>query len=80
MIDVSEAMNLVEAQLATALPRRWRHAHPVARPARWVAKRLALSAGLVAAAWAPRHRVRPRTGGNRLSSAERGALPTPCGH
>lgn len=44
-------MDLAERELAGALPRRWRHVRSVARRARWVAKQLALSEDLVAAAW-----------------------------
>ena len=51
MIDVDGAMDLAEAKLAASLPRRWRHVRSVARRARWVAKQLALSEALVAAAW-----------------------------
>ena len=51
VIDVSDAMDLAEAKLAASLPRRWRHVRSVARRARWVAKQLALSDDLVAAAW-----------------------------
>ena len=46
-----EAEDLAEAMLAVPLPRRWRHVRSVARRARWVAKELALSDDLVAAAW-----------------------------
>jgi predicted hydrolase (HD superfamily) len=48
---VSDAMELAEAKLAASLPRRWRHVRSVGRRARWVAKQLALSEDLVAAAW-----------------------------
>ena len=51
VIDVSGAIGLAEAKLATSLPRRWRHVRSVARRARWAAKQLALSDALVAAAW-----------------------------
>jgi hypothetical protein len=51
VIDVSDARDLAEAKLAASLPRRWRHVRSVARRARWVAKQLALSEDLVAAAW-----------------------------
>src|SRR5262249_30030712 len=51
VIDVSGAMELAEAKLATSLPRRWRHVRSVARRARWAAKQLSLSDALVAAAW-----------------------------
>jgi hypothetical protein len=51
VIDVSGAIELAEAKLATSLPRRWRHVRSVARRARWVAKQLSLPDDLVAAAW-----------------------------
>jgi HD domain len=50
MMD-AEAKDLAESRLALSLPRRWRHVRSVARRARWVAKTLALSDDLVAAAW-----------------------------
>ncbi len=49
--DVDDATRLAGSLLAEALPRRWRHVRSVARRARWVAKLLALSEDLVAAAW-----------------------------
>jgi hypothetical protein len=49
--DVDRSAQLAEKMLAEALPRRWRHVRSVARRARWVAKELALSEDLVAAAW-----------------------------
>jgi predicted hydrolase (HD superfamily) len=49
--NVDEAAGLAEVKLAEPLPRRWRHVRSVARRARWVAKQLALSEDLVAAAW-----------------------------
>ncbi len=51
MVDPEDAARLGEELLATVLPRRWRHVRSVARRARWVAKQLALSDELVAAAW-----------------------------
>src|SRR5215468_2096838 len=51
MVNVEAAEQMAKAQLAGALPRRWRHVRSVARRARWVARELALSADLVAAAW-----------------------------
>jgi hypothetical protein len=51
VIDPDDAAKLGEELLAAALPRRWRHVRSVARRARWVAKQLALSDELVAAAW-----------------------------
>ena len=51
MIGVGEAKDLAESKLATSLPRRWRHVRSVARRARWVAGKLALSDDLVMAAW-----------------------------
>ena len=51
VIDVSGAIELAEAKLATSRPRRWRHVRSVARRARWAAKQLSLSDALVAAAW-----------------------------
>ena len=51
MANVDEAARLAEIKLAQPLPRRWRHVRSVARRARWVAKQLALSDDLVAAAW-----------------------------
>jgi len=51
MIHVAEAEDLAKQKLAGPLPRRWRHVRSVARRARWVAKQLALSEDLVAAAW-----------------------------
>jgi putative nucleotidyltransferase with HDIG domain len=51
VMDVGDSMDLAESKLASALPRRWRHVRSVARRARWVAKSLALSDELVAAAW-----------------------------
>jgi HD domain len=51
VITVDEAAILAEGLLAKPLPRRWRHVRSVARRARWVAKELALSEDLVAAAW-----------------------------
>ncbi len=51
VVDVDRSAQLAETMLAEALPRRWRHVRAVARRARWVAKQLALSEDLVAAAW-----------------------------
>ena len=51
MMRVEAAQQMAETMLAEALPRRWRHVRSVARRARWVAKQLALSEDLVAAAW-----------------------------
>jgi HD domain len=51
VITVEDAAVLAEKLLAEALPRRWQHVRSVARRARWVAKQLALSEDLVAAAW-----------------------------
>jgi predicted hydrolase (HD superfamily) len=51
MISPDDAKDLAESKLAPSLPRRWRHVLSVARRARWVAKQLALSEDLVAAAW-----------------------------
>jgi hypothetical protein len=51
VIHPEDAAKLSEELLATVLPRRWRHVRSVARRARWVAKQLALSDELVAAAW-----------------------------
>jgi hypothetical protein len=51
VIDTNDAASLAEAKLAASLPRRWRHVRSVARRARWIAKELALSDDLVAAAW-----------------------------
>jgi HD superfamily phosphodiesterase len=50
-MTVDDAARLAEERLAEAVPRRWRHAGPVARRARWVAKELALPDDLVTAAW-----------------------------
>jgi len=51
VITVDDAAELAGKTLAEPLPRRWRHVRSVARRARWVAKELALSDDLVAAAW-----------------------------
>jgi hypothetical protein len=51
VVDVDHSAQLAETMLAEALPRRWRHVRSVARRARWVAKQLALSEDLIAAAW-----------------------------
>jgi predicted hydrolase (HD superfamily) len=51
VVNVDEAARLAEVKLAEPLPRRWRHVQSVARRARWIAKQLALSDDLVAAAW-----------------------------
>jgi HD domain len=51
VVDVDRSAQLAEKMLAEALPRRWQHVRSVARRARWVAKQLALSEDLVAAAW-----------------------------
>ena len=51
MVVLGDAENLARRALAEALPRRWRHVRSVARRARWVAGRLALSEDLEAAAW-----------------------------
>ncbi len=50
-MNVDDAASLARAELSEARPRRWRHVRSVARRARWVAEKLALSDDLVAAAW-----------------------------
>ena len=50
-MNVDDAEKLAETMLAVPLPHRWRHVRSVARRARWVAKQLALSDDLMAAAW-----------------------------
>ena len=51
MVHVDDAAKLAGTILAEALPRRWRHVRSVARRARWVADKLALTNDLVSAAW-----------------------------
>ncbi|MEU6584111.1 HD domain-containing protein [Nocardia sp. NPDC046763] len=49
---VSDARNLAEVHLGTALPRRWRHVNGVARQGTWIASAFGVEADtLVAACW-----------------------------